>query len=374
MTEVEVSRTAVLRHRVGAHQLGKASVTLPECDVLGVGVRDNPVGATASLALRTRRVDAEEADTALVCAYSVRSALHVHRRSDVAQVRAALRWSDGDEPAEQTYGPMVSRLGAADLDVQTTTASVVSAMVDVMSDGVPRTKSELSTDVTDRVSPAEAPWCPGCSAHHVDDALFRHATLLAGLVAVAGSGRSFQLHILDEESTEPAPHAARSALVRRYLHLAGAATPAQFATWVGMRQPVVKRWWALLEDEVIPVRVDGTRMWALGTDVESLRAPASAAGGGLHLLPPYDPFTEIADRTQLVPTTEHRRRVWRAARNPGVVLRDGEVAGIWRDRRKGKARSVTIEPFAGLTARQERSAAAAAERLLGPAPVTVTFA
>ncbi|MDN5853458.1 MAG: winged helix DNA-binding domain-containing protein, partial [Actinomycetia bacterium] len=363
-------RAALLRHRVAAHQLGTAAVALRECGVLGAGVRDNPMGVTASVSLRARGIDADEADAELVCAYSIRSALHVHRRDDLSRLRAALRWSVGDEPAEQTYGAVVSGDGQ---DVQETVDHVVRAMRDAMSDATPRTKGELSTAVTGRVVPGDAPWCPSCEVQHVNDALFRYATLFAGLVAVAGQGRSFRLHPIDEGSAEPAPDTARSELLRRYLHLAGAATPAQLATWVGVSRPAAKRWWSLLDDELTPVRVDGTRMWSLSADLESLSASAHDHDA-IHLLPAYDPYTEIADRKQLVPASEQRRKVWRAVRNPGVVLRAGEIAGIWRDRRDGSGRSVTIEPFEPLTAKQRRTAADATETLLHPTPVNLTFA
>ncbi len=52
-------------------------------------------------------------------------------------------------------------------------------MTQVMADGRALTKGELSTAVSPMVDPRLAPLCPGCGVHHVQDALFRTATLQA---------------------------------------------------------------------------------------------------------------------------------------------------------------------------------------------------
>jgi hypothetical protein len=69
----------------------------------------------------------------------------------------------------------------------------------------------------------------------------------------------------------------------------------------------------------------------------------------VRLLPPSDPYLQARDRDLLVPEAAQRKAVWRMVANPGAVLVDGEVAGIWRARMGGRIRlDVTVTPFAAL--------------------------
>lgn len=64
-----------------------------------------------------------------------------------------------------------------------------------------------------------------------------------------------------------------------------------------------------------------------------------------------DPYTQLHDRATIVP--ERRRRdVWKTIGEPGTVLADGEIAGIWRPRKKGRSLTVTVTVFGTLSKRQ----------------------
>lgn len=370
MSVPEVPAAAVLRHRVEAHGLSEGSRN--GVDVLGAGVRDNPAGVTAPLALLAR--DAEIPDAEVVRAYSIRSAVHAHRVDDIGLLRAALRWRHREDPSEQTYGPVAATLEDAGTTLPEALDLVVAAMRDVMSAAHGPTKGELSTAVTPLVPPAVAPWCASCDAHHVNDGLFRHATLLAGLLVVADPGRSLRLHMVDAAVADGHPEQSGAELLRRYVHLAGVATPAQLATWTGLSRPCVRRWWDQATRELTAVRVNGTRSWALTDDLDTFADTQAMDPSVIRLLPAYDPYTEVADRKLLVPDTARRRQVWRALHNPGVIVRDGEIVGVWRDRKSGGGRTVTIEPFDSLAPEEQASATADAERLFHTTPVDVGFA
>ncbi len=339
----EVDRQRILDHRCRVQQLAEPVPAAAECAVLGVGVRDNPVRGTAPVALRARTSRSNgDVEDGLVRAYSVRSAIHLHRADDLALLVAALRWREPDEPARGTYGD----LSVADPLQALAEATEAARMI--MDDAEPRTKGEVSAAVTARLDPSLSPWCAGCAAHHLNDGLFRHAVFQAGLVIIPEPGGSFRIHPSGHtiESVDPDP--ARRELLRRYLHLTGVATPAAVGTWLGLSTGGARAWWELIADELEPVRVDGFRYWMHAEDLAGLSDPGDQS---ITLLPPYDPYTELAERKLLLADFGRRGRVWRAVRDPGVVISSGEVIGTWRDRKargreKGSAgRTVTVELF-----------------------------
>lgn len=387
-----VPLTRLLAYRAAAHQLTEPADRVEDCAVLDVGVRDNPVGGTAAFALSARLVDPlsdlAKTDT-LTLGYTVRGALHAHRSADWGLVVSAFGWDGDAEPAPTTYG--IVDTGPLPLDAAYD--AVISAIRNVMGDSQPRTKSELSAAVTrqldsDRIDPAVAPWCPGCAARHVHDGMFRAATLPAGLTAVPEPNGGFQLHPGPRVSARVNAEEARTTVVRAFLRLTGVANPAMLGSWAGITLAAAKRWWEPLADDVVPVHVvtdttepDGStgrpsrpstgrsgarrRFWAHRDDLDAISGAEPATG--VHALPPYDPLTELADRDLLVPDRSRRQLVWKSARNPGVLLVDGQLHGLWshrRHRRGGQA--VTVRPFRQLTSAQREASAERLRRLFEP--------
>ena len=118
---------------------------------------------------------------------------------------------------------------------------------------------------------------------------------------------------------------ARPALPGRY----GPSSPADFAAWAGIEGPHARALWDLVPEEEEPKR-----------------APRRAKG--VRLLAPGDPLLLARDRGALVPDADLRRRVFRPTGSPGVVLQDGELAGLWRARRKGKRLEVEVSELGTL--------------------------
>lgn len=323
--------------------------------VLDVGAQDHPTGQTARLALRLRDATAEVGEAHV---HSVRAATHVHRRADLGLLSAALRIEDGRDLAKASIGPFGEEIGDGFGEAIDDVASV---MADVMSDGAARTKGELSGAASPHVDRRLAPWCGGCGTHHVQDALFRYATLRAGLVIEVESPTVFRF--LPPVETEPVDtELARVELIRRFLRAAGPATPARLAAWLGLTPAAARRWWALVADELEQVSVDGRKAWARADDLALLVDPPPP--DGIRLLGPYDPLTETADRELAVPTPADRRRVWAAVGNPGIILVDGEIAGVWRRKASKEKLTLTVTPFGSLP-RNWRTTAEADTRIVG---------
>ncbi|HEX3785540.1 MAG TPA: winged helix DNA-binding domain-containing protein [Pseudonocardiaceae bacterium] len=143
------------------------------------------------------------------------------------------------------------------------------------------------------------------------------------------------------------PGSARADLLRRYLRCYGPSTRRDFASWVGVHAGDVDPWWATIEDEIVPVEFDGNRAWILTDDLDALRSTPPSRG--VRLLPPRDPYTQMRDRDTIV-DPKHHREVWKPVGEPGAVLADGKITGIWRPRKSGRKLTLTITTFHSLSA------------------------
>lgn len=148
-------------------------------------------------------------------------------------------------------------------------------------------------------------------------------------------------------------------LVRKFLHCYAPASVRELADWLGCSPAQAQRLWAEVEPELEPVRFGGQVKYALASDAGDI--PGSAPGGGPLLLGPHDPYLDSRERDIIAPDVKAQRAIWRYSGNPGVVLRGGVAAGIWRGRVSGGAISVAVEPFAHLTGPERRALAALAE-------------
>ncbi|MGH3344399.1 MAG: DNA glycosylase AlkZ-like family protein [Carbonactinosporaceae bacterium] len=111
--------------------------------------------------------------------------------------------------------------------------------------------------------------------------------------------------------------------------------------------------------------MEGRRAWIPEERLDALFS-ASPVADLVRLLPPADPFLQARDRDLLVPERARRKALWRILGNPGAVLADGEIVGVWRARRAGKARlEVTVQTFDGASAALRAAIEAEVERVTG---------
>jgi hypothetical protein len=135
-------------------------------------------------------------------------------------------------------------------------------------------------------------------------------------------------------------------LLEQYLRAYGPATSASFAQWVGAPPA-----WAAEQMAAQPglVRVDlaGEPAWDLPDTSYDV-----AAAEGVRLLPYFDAFVVGSRPRRLLFPGRARERALSSgqAGNYPVLLVDGEVGGVWHQRRSGRKVVVTVEPLRRLTA------------------------
>ena len=299
----------------------------------------------ALLALAARREgltrnDYDEAADAgeLVVAHIVRGAIHALAPGDHALYGSALIATDDDELAAQ-LGQQVQRMAAEEGFAPTAALDeVTDATRDALGGARILDKNELHAELRERVGAHLMPWCKGCKTHHVAPMLWRYATVKA-----AARLDSRRRYVLAEPGRKPAADAA----VRRFLHFYAPATVRDFAEWAGLAGPHAVRLWGRAADGLCEVPEGGRTKWALSEDRELLDSPPDAEG--IRLLPPGDPYLQKPNRLLLAPDPCLRKRLFRPVASPGAVLRDGELAGLWRVRAKGKKTEVAVEKLGRLS-------------------------
>ncbi|MFF9149752.1 winged helix DNA-binding domain-containing protein [Streptomyces sp. NPDC014861] len=141
--------------------------------------------------------------------------------------------------------------------------------------------------------------------------------------------------------------AALAALVTSYLHAFGPATPQHFARWLAAPNRWATELFASLGDALEEVELAGERAWVVAGDTAVPDAPPR----GLVLLPYFDAYVVgCRPRDLLYPGAAAERALAAGqAGNFPVLLVDGQVAGVWHQRRSGRKLHVTVEEITPLT-------------------------
>ena len=138
----------------------------------------------------------------------------------------------------------------------------------------------------------------------------------------------------------PAQDAARQ-LVRSYVHCYAPAGIQGFISWLGCSPAQAKRLWGCAAGEMEPVLLDGKRRFVLSDDLDMLLSPPPAQRE-MHLLKGHDPYLGLPDCEVVLEDKAWQRRGWQTVSNPGVILRHGEVCGIWTQRKKGSVMDIAV--------------------------------
>jgi hypothetical protein len=146
--------------------------------------------------------------------------------------------------------------------------------------------------------------------------------------------------------------AAVRALLLRYLHGYGPATPKHFARWLGILPGQAAQVFRELSAELDQVELEGEPAWIAGGDTGTAEPHR-----GVRLLPYFDAYVVASQpRELLYPGAAAARALTPAgqAGNYPVLLIDGVVGGVWHHRRAGRMLAIAVEPLRALTPRQRR--------------------
>lgn len=226
------------------------------------------------------------------------------------------------------------------------TEQVVAAIRDVLG-GAELTIDELSEAVIaatgpwagDLVMPAFQGWWPR----------WRQVMALAAHrgAFVFGAGRGRKVTYTAAPAAPPVTDGL-TGLVRSYLHAYGPATPAEFAQWAGGNATWANEAFGRLD--LAEVRLEGRRAWVLAGDTEAPAEPPK----GVRLLPYFDAYVVAGRPRELLYAggAAERALAGGQAGNFPVLLVDGNVAGVWHQRRSGSRIDITVEPLRDLAPAQ----------------------
>ncbi|MFE9113554.1 winged helix DNA-binding domain-containing protein [Streptomyces collinus] len=344
---------------------GPAGTGVPLAEVAGamLGVHAQVLSAAElSLGMRTdgvTRADVRSAlwgDRSLVKTYGPRGTVHLLPAGELPLFSAALT----AVPAGPSPFPPDVRL------TEEQAAQVVTAIGEAL-DGRFLTLDELSEEVVARTGPwAGARVMPAFQDLWPRWRQVMHRAGWAGTLCFGpdrGRKATYTRPATGNRKVGDGDGDVLSVFVRRYLHAYGPATPAHFARWLA----APPGWATALFGELAAagriegVRFEGTPAWVVAGDTDFPDGPAR----GVRLLPYFDAYVIAGQpRERLFPGAAYQRALAGGqAGNYPVLLVDGVVAGVWHQRRRGRRTTVTVEPLAPLTARQERELGEQVERV-----------
>jgi hypothetical protein len=362
---MDVDRGTVLAYRLAALGLATRGNDRPgDLPVLDLGVQEyTPGSVQVALAARTA---AELDDDRLLTVWAARGAPHLHRRGDLpALVQALWPVSDADAATRIKSG-QIPAAGKFGTEAFTLTAR---AFRQVVHSSMPR--GEVSTQVSALV-PAELTYdCRSCAARHIAGNVWQHSGL-AGAVQVESRGRDATLGPIRDAPPAPIATEGIERLITTYLRLLGPAGPAEVARYLGSSTAELKKVWPA---DLAEVRIDGRKAWLPAGSLPALSAAEAAPG--VRLIPAMDPLLQARDRDLLVPDKGRQKEIWKLLGNPGVLLLDGEIAGVWRAKLAGRKRvDLSVTPFGPLSPGDRRAVeqeSAVVARARGATDATVAF-
>lgn len=315
--------------------------------------------AELSVALRLRSgtvTDVREAvaDGSLVRATGLRQTIHLVPATELGMwvgVFATLPIARFPAAAEEQPTP-----GEVDLLCEAIAATVA--------ENGPLTLEELHAGVVEHVGPwAADPVMPAFQGMWPRWRLVQGVAARRGLW-VYGPNRGRAVTYTAPPPFEPVePVAAAEQLLLRYLHAYGPSTPAAYAKWhsatVGWATSTFTALTAA--GRLTEVDLDGEPAWVVSDDLDFPEKPAH----GIRLLPYFDALAIAAHpRERFFPGRVYERALAGGqAGNYPVLVVDGEVAGVWHQRKAARKARISVEPLDPLTPEQQGALEEAADRV-----------
>lgn len=313
------------------------------------------IGLRVEGATREAIADALWKQHRLIKTYGPRGTVHLLAADDLAIWMGALA---SRQPASNPFAPEI-RFSDKQID------QIVGAIADALSDAE-LTIDELTDAIVERVGawagekvmPAFQDLWPRWR-QIMDIAAYRGALCFGPTRGRKITYTSPRRWIPDFEPADP--QTGLKAVLRRYLHAYGPAAPQHFAKWMAAQKGWASTLFKSMADELEPVSLDGTDAWALAGDTDVPDEPPR----GLLMLPYFDAYVVGSHpRDLLFPGKAGQRALGGGqAGNFPVLLIDGEVAGVWHQRRAGKHIDFTVEPLRELNTSQHRALDEQVERI-----------
>jgi hypothetical protein len=320
-----VDRAKVLAYRVARQSLHRSSTPPAELEVVDLGIQDTPPGA-ARLALGIR-TDAGLDDHGLVRAWTLRASPYLHHPQDLPKFAAAL-WPHSERDALGKVSWQRSVMQKSGITATQALRYTAEAMRECITS--PTVKGVASTAVSKVVPKALVSYCRGCQAEHVFESLFRLAALPGGLRLDLDQSPPLLVPIEDWPGI-PDEQQGADELIETYLRFVGPASIGDVAAWLTTTQAEVKQIWP---SGLAEVDVEGRTTWIPESEMDLLLDPPEPPRA--LLVPTSDPFLQDRNKLFLVPDKALHKVMWPVIGQPGAVLVDGDVAGIWRTKASGR--------------------------------------
>lgn len=138
-------------------------------------------------------------------------------------------------------------------------------------------------------------------------------------------------------------------LLRRYMRCFGPSKVEHFSEWAGISPKQAGRIWKDVHDKYVEAGFEGRTGWLHHEDVP--RLDMAKGSTGVRFLPPHDPYLQLRDRETIVSDKRFQRQIWKLQGNPGVLLVDGNVVGVWHPKKKGSLFEIKVELFEEISSR-----------------------
>lgn len=380
---ISLTRQQVLAFRQHQQFLSPRAAPGEILQVTALGIQNTPPdSALLAIGARLDRFSREEFDLALETRKSLLQIWSLRSAPYISPVADYPVFTTGISPTTEAECLFLMR-GAADhlrrfgLTATWAVELTAGALQTVFAPGTPLTKDELGVRLAGQVRqylPAslQEAWDEpdGMRTNTFGQSIVRYALSVVSLSGILCSvplpGVRAAGYMLTDSWLGYPPSSmdimkARAELVRRFAHYYGPCDRNGFTHWAGVSPEYVRHSWSLISAELIPVMVNHHKKWIPAADLDFIQNAQPAVG--VHLLPPHDPYLSAPDKDLLVPEDSLRRQIWRVVGSPGAVLNNGEIVGIWRPNKRGRALSIEISLFSPENDLDRASVEQAAQRM-----------
>ena len=138
----------------------------------------------------------------------------------------------------------------------------------------------------------------------------------------------------------------------------GPATLQDFVWWSGLSVGEARQGIEDVKDELVSEMIDGQKYWMPNAEVRQINSTNE-----VQLLPAFDEYiVGYKDRAAIMTSENHRKAVSSNGVFRSVVIKEGQVIGLWKKATSGK-KTIAVTPFEPLDSQTQQQIDAATEKL-----------